>query len=70
MGHKDGFEFRKMQVDAANRGISREQFIEEQNNPNLYQPELPGTSSRRAHEAPAHIQLPPGAAGTGHDDKY
>jgi hypothetical protein len=24
MGHKDGFEFRKMQVDAANRGISRE----------------------------------------------
>ena len=70
MGHKPGFEFRKMQVDAANRGISREQFIEEQNNPNLYQPELPGTSSRRVHEAPEHIQLPPGAAGTSHENKY
>jgi hypothetical protein len=70
MGHKEGFELRKMQVDAADRKISRKEFIEEQNNPNIYQTELPSTSSRRKHEAPDHITLPQSAAGGAHQDKY
>jgi len=70
MGHKEAFELRKMKVDAADRGISRKEFIEEQNNPNIYQPELPSTSSRGSHEADNHIDLPQPAAGTAHDGKY
>jgi RHS repeat-associated protein len=70
MGHKPGFEFRKMQADAAARGISREQWVAEQNNPNIYQPEHHSTSSRSAHEAPEHVSLPAQAAGTAHEDKY
>ena len=70
MGHKEGFEFRKMQLDAAQRGLTREQWIEEQNNPNIYQPELPSTSSRGAHEAPENVSLPSNAAGTAHENSY
>ncbi|UAJ12724.1 GH-E family nuclease [Glacieibacterium megasporae] len=47
MGHKPGYEFRKHQVSAADRGISRQQFLDEYNNPDHYRPELP--SSNRGH---------------------
>ena len=48
MGHKPGYEFRKHQLDAAQREISRKQFIDEHNNPKHYRPELP--SSNRSHQ--------------------
>lgn len=47
MGHKPGFEFRKHQESAQERGISRNQFLDEYNNPDHYRPELP--SSNRSH---------------------
>ena len=47
MGHKPGYEFKKHQESAAERGISREQFIDEYNNPEHLRPELP--SSNRSH---------------------
>jgi len=48
MGHKPGYEFRKHQESARERGISREQFLNEYNNPDHYRPELP--SSNRSHK--------------------
>jgi RHS repeat-associated protein len=48
MGHKPGFEFRKHQQSAQERGISRKEFLDEHNNPDHYQPELP--SSNRSHK--------------------
>lgn len=48
MGHKPGYEFRKHQKSARERGISRKQFLNEYNNPNHYRPELP--SSNRSHK--------------------
>lgn len=48
VGHKPGHEFKKHQESAAERGISRQQFIEEYNNPANLQPELP--SSNRSHK--------------------
>lgn len=47
MGHKPGHEFSKHQKSAMERGISREQFIKEYNNPDNLRPELP--SSNRSH---------------------
>ncbi|GAB2024485.1 hypothetical protein OfM1_05560 [Lactovum odontotermitis] len=49
MGHKPGYEFWKHQQSAAERGISRKQFLDEYNNPEHYRPELP--SSNRGHAA-------------------
>ncbi len=48
MGHKPGYEFRKHQKSAAERGISRKEFLDEYNNPDDFQPELP--SSNRSHK--------------------
>ena len=48
MGHKPGYEFRKHQQSAENRGISRKQFLDEYNNTEHYRPELP--SSNRSHK--------------------
>lgn len=48
MGHKPGYEFKKHQESAAQRGISREKFINEYNNPDHLRPELP--SSNRSHK--------------------
>ncbi|WP_318260964.1 GH-E family nuclease [Selenomonas sp. WCT3] len=48
VGHKPGYEFWKHQQSAAERGISRKQFLNEYNNPNHYRPELP--SSNRCHK--------------------
>ncbi|MDH7460601.1 HNH/ENDO VII family nuclease [Chitinophagaceae bacterium 26-R-25] len=47
MGHKPGYEFRKHQLSAAERGISRKQFLDEHNTMEHYRPELP--SSNRSH---------------------
>jgi uncharacterized Zn-binding protein involved in type VI secretion len=47
MGHKEGYEFRKHQRSAAERGIDRKTFLDEHNNPQHYRPELP--SSNRSH---------------------
>jgi len=47
MGHRPGYEFRSHQMSAAERGISREQFLNEHNNAAHYRPELPG--SNRSH---------------------
>ena len=48
MGHQPGYEFKKHQESARERGISREQFLNEHNNPDHYRPELP--SSNRSHK--------------------
>ncbi|MFB1051816.1 HNH/ENDO VII family nuclease [Paraliobacillus sp. JSM ZJ581] len=48
MGHKPGYEFRKHQQSAMERGISRKEFLDEHNNPDHYYPELP--SSNRSHK--------------------
>jgi hypothetical protein len=47
MGHKPGYEFRKHQQSAMDRGLSRKEFLEEYNNPEYYRPELPGPN--RSH---------------------
>lgn len=48
MGHKPGYEFYKHQKSAENRGITRQQFLNEYYNPEHYRPELP--SSNRNHK--------------------
>ncbi len=48
MGHKPGYEFRKHQQSARKRGIDRQQFLDEYNDPSHYRPELP--SSNRSHK--------------------
>ncbi|WP_079268094.1 HNH/ENDO VII family nuclease [Streptococcus suis] len=50
MGHKPGYEFRKHQVSAANREISRKQFLDEYNNPQHFRPELPSSNMSHAGE--------------------
>lgn len=50
MGHKPGFEFRKHRDSAFQRGISREQFLDEHNDPSHYWPELPESNQGHAGE--------------------
>lgn len=52
MGHKPGHEFHKHADSAEQRGISREQFLDEYNDPSHYRPELP--SSNRSHRGEDH----------------
>jgi len=47
MGHKPGYEYRKHAKDAAARGLSREAFLDEHNDPSHYRPEDP--SYNRSH---------------------
>ena len=47
MGHRPGMEFRKHQKDAMERGISQKQWLDEDNDPRRFRPELP--SSNRSH---------------------
>jgi hypothetical protein len=51
MGHKLGYEFRKHRQSAAERGISREKFIDEHNTTDHFRPENP--SSNRGHQGEA-----------------
>lgn len=48
MGHKSGYEFYKHQESAKERGISRQEFLDEYYNSDHYRPELP--SSNRSHK--------------------
>ena len=48
MGHKPGYEFYKHQESAKERGISRQEFLDEYYNSDHYRPELP--SSNRSHK--------------------
>ena len=48
MGHKPGYEFRKHRESAANRNITRKQFLDEHNDLSHYRPELP--NSNRSHK--------------------
>jgi len=55
MGHKPGYEFWKHQQSAAERGISREQFIKECNDSSIYRPETPETNASHKLEAPEGV---------------
>jgi RHS repeat-associated protein len=48
MGHKPGYEFAKHRESASQRGISRQEFLDEHNKPAHYRPELP--SSNHSHK--------------------
>lgn len=50
VGHKPGYEFWKHKQSAADRGISRKQFLDEYNNPEHYRPELPSSNRKHALE--------------------
>ena len=52
MGHKPGFEFWKHRLSASNRGINRNQFLDEHNDPAHYWPELPASNRSHRGEAP------------------
>lgn len=49
MGHKPGCEFKKHQESGREWEVSREQFLDEHNNPDHYRPEKP--SSNRNHKS-------------------
>lgn len=51
MGHKPGYEFVKHQESAERRGISREEFLDEHNNPEHYRPELPKSNMSHKGES-------------------
>lgn len=51
MGHKPGYEFVKHQESAKRRGISREEFLDEHNNPDHYRPELPKSNMSHKGES-------------------
>jgi HNH/ENDO VII superfamily nuclease with conserved GHE residues len=55
MGHRRGWEFRKHRASAARRHLTREQFVDEYNDPTHYRPETPETNQGHSEEAPAHI---------------
>ena len=59
MGHKPGYEYRKHAASAKQRGISREQFLNEHNNPNHYRPELPSSNRSHSGEAPDGVYFGP-----------
>ena len=48
MGHKPGYEFKKLQDHATEEGLSRKKFLDIYNDPSFYQPELP--RSNRSHK--------------------
>jgi hypothetical protein len=50
MGHKEKYEFWKHQRSAAERGITREQFIEEYNREHMYRPETEADNSSHFYE--------------------
>lgn len=55
MGHDYGYEFRKHQQSAAERGISRDEYITEHNNFEHYRPEHPSSNRGHQGEAPDDI---------------
>lgn len=61
MGHEPGYEFRHHQRSAQERGITREQFLDEYYNQTRYRPETPTTSSRGTHELDWEDYVGPGS---------
>jgi RHS repeat-associated protein len=59
MGHKPGYEFRKHQESANQRGITRKEFLNEHNNSDHYQPELPSSNRNHASEDATSTYLGP-----------
>ncbi|MNV99865.1 Ribonuclease YqcG [compost metagenome] len=59
MGHNPGYEFRKHQISAAERGITRKQFLDEHNNYNHYRPELPSSNRSHSGEDPSDLYFGP-----------
>jgi hypothetical protein len=55
MGHEPGWEFRKHRSSAARRHLTREQFVDEYNDPNHYRPETPATNKGHELEALDHV---------------
>jgi HNH/ENDO VII superfamily nuclease with conserved GHE residues len=59
MGHKPGYEFRKHQQSAAERGVSRDQFLNEHNTSDHFRPENPSSNRGHQGEAPDDIYYGP-----------
>jgi predicted ribonuclease toxin of YeeF-YezG toxin-antitoxin module len=59
MGHKPGYEFRKHQESSRQRGITRKEFLNEHNNSDHYQPELPSSNRNHASEDSTSTYLGP-----------
>jgi hypothetical protein len=57
MGHKAGYEHWKHQQSAEARGLTREEFLDEYNEPEHYRPELPSSNRSHAAEAPNDTYL-------------
>jgi hypothetical protein len=55
MGHRPGWEFRKHQASATRRNLTREEFVEEYNDPTHYRPETPETNRSHVDEAPDNV---------------
>ena len=51
MGHKPGYEFHKLQADAAKTNLSRDEFLDIYNDPKYYRPELPASNRSHQNEA-------------------
>lgn len=59
MGHLPGWDFRKHQVSAADRGISRAEFLNEHNDWRHYRPELPKINRSHVGEDQTDLWLGP-----------
>lgn len=59
MGHKPGHEFRKHQQSAAQRAITRQQFLDEWNDATPYMPELSLSTQGHAIEDCTDIYFGP-----------
>jgi hypothetical protein len=57
MGHKPGFEFRKLKVYSQEEGLSRGEFLDLLQDPQHYRPELPRSNMGHAGEAPENVNL-------------
>jgi hypothetical protein len=57
MGHRPGYEFAKHRAYAVHRGILRNVFLDEHNNPMHYRPELPHSNMSHRGESPKHINF-------------
>ena len=52
MGHRPGHEYRKLHKDYTDGNITKQQFLDEFNNPARYRPETPNTNRGRTLETP------------------
>src|SRR5262249_55804372 len=57
MGHKRGYEFWKLQQSAAARKLTRQQFLDEYQNPDHFRPELPNSNQGHYGEDKTSIYL-------------